>query len=124
MNIIFGPVPDEVLQKYTVLELDTFVDSQKRIATAWCVLETIPLAELLNLSSQLELHSRLLEQYRKRNWEYCQDALNYLQGKWNREVDSFYDIFSERIKDLMLQDLPESWSGFLPVADHISNSSL
>ena len=49
MNIIFGDnVAELAREKYTVLELDTFlVDGQT--ATAYAIVEKIPLLEMTNL---------------------------------------------------------------------------
>ena len=52
MNIIIDPDQLETYQqKYTVLELDTFViEDRDQTATAYAIVDKIPLLEMTNLS--------------------------------------------------------------------------
>lgn len=111
MNIIFGAsAAQQAQEKYIVLELDTFqVDQQ--LTTTYALVEKVPLMEMTSLDQFKELHSNLLAEYRKRNWKYCKDAMEHLQGKWNGELDTFYTVLSERIEDLQTQLLSDDWSG-------------
>jgi hypothetical protein len=113
MNIIFGAsAAQQAQEKYIVLELDTFqVDQQ--LTTTYALVERVTLMEMLSLDKFKELHSNLMREYRKRNWKYCQDATEHLQGKWNGELDSFYTILSERIQDLKTQSLGDDWTGVI-----------
>jgi len=113
MNIIFGDsVAQQAGEKYTVLELDTFlVDNQPN--TAYALVEQVSLTEIITLDKFKELHSNLLKEYRKRNWEYCEDAIEHLQGKWNGELDTFYSELLNRIQDLKTQSLPDDWTGVI-----------
>lgn len=113
MNIIFGiesVTPFE--ERYTVLELDTFVlHPTDEVVTAYCLVETIPVQEMPAVESLKDLHSTLMAEYRKRNWHYCEDAIAHLTGKWNSELDSFYIELLQRIMKLKQEDLPEDWTG-------------
>ena len=113
MNIIFGDnVADQARQKYTVLELDTFTVEEKNItATAYAVVEQIPLLEIAGLESFKDLHNNLMQEYRKRNWKYCEDAMEHLRGKWNGELDTFYTELHDRIQTFKAQVLPDDWTG-------------
>ena len=113
MNIIFGtPAAQQAREKYIVLELDTFqVDQQ--LTTTYALVEQVSLTEMLSLDQFKELHSNLLVEYRKRNWKYCKDAMEHLQGKWNGELDTFYTVLSDRIEDLQTQSLGDDWSGVI-----------
>ena len=115
MNIIFGDnVADQAREKYTVLELDTFVFEQKDItATAYAVVEQVSLQEMINIERFKELHANLMLEYRKRNWKYCEDAIGHLQGRWNTELDTFYTEIYDRIQSLKAQSLPDNWNGFV-----------
>ena len=77
MNIIFGDnVAAQAREKYTVLELDTFVFEQQDItATAYAVVDQVPLMEIVNIESFKNLHANLMLEYRKCNWKYCEDAI-------------------------------------------------
>jgi hypothetical protein len=115
MNIIFGDnIAELAREKYTVLELDTLVMSgPDQTATAYAIVEKIPLQEMSTLDSFKDLHHNLLKEYRKRNWEYCEDAIKYLQGRWNSEVDTFYSELYDRIQSLKTQSLSNDWTGFI-----------
>jgi hypothetical protein len=68
MNIIFGDnVAELAREKYTVLELDTFLINDQT-ATAYAVVEQIPLQELTSIDQFKTLHQNLMVEYRKRNW--------------------------------------------------------
>ena len=92
MNIMFeDSITDEVKSKYMLLELDTFYFSDiDRTKTAYCLIESAPIQEMFNIEKSIELHNNLIKNYKLRNWKYCQDALEHLMGRWNKELDSFY----------------------------------
>ena len=115
MNIIFGDnVADLAREKYTVLELDTFlVEGRNQTATAYAVVEQIPLHELTALDQFKSLHENLMIEYRKRNWKYCEDAIEHLKGKWNQDLDTFYTEIYDRIQLLKEQSLSDDWNGFV-----------
>jgi hypothetical protein len=115
MNIIFGLKSVESFEeRYTVLELDTFLlQPTNEVVTAYCLVETIPIQEMPAVDSLKELHSNLMAEYGKRNWRYCEDAIAHLTGKWRGELDSFYGELLQRIMKLKQTDLPEDWTGQL-----------
>jgi len=69
--------------------------------------------ELPLTESKKDLHSNLLIEYRKRNWNYCQQALDHLMGSWNKELDSFYDDLRNRIDAFSENDPPADWDGII-----------
>ena len=113
MNIIFGDsAAQQAREKYIVLELDTFqVDQQ--LTTTYALVEKVPLMEMTSLDQFKELHNNLLSEYRKRNWKYCEDAIEHLKGKWNGDLDTFYTVLTERIQDLKTQSLDSTWAGVI-----------
>ena len=122
MNIIFGTEMAKTAQdRYTVLELDTFnLVPTDEIITAYCLVDTIPIQELPSIKSHRDLHANLLVEYRKRNWKYCEDAIEYLTGKWGSEVDTFYSELHQRIQNLKQTDLAEDWTGHLDKTVEVS----
>jgi hypothetical protein len=116
MNIIFGDnVAELAREKYTVLELDTFViEDRDQTATAYAIVERIPLLEMTTLPHYQDLHENLMREYRKRNWKYCEDAIGHLQGQWGTELDSFYSELHQRVQNLKTQSLDDSWTGAIP----------
>jgi len=113
MNIIFGTeMAQQAQARYTVLELDTFnLLPTNEVVTAYCLVETIPIEEMLAVESLKDLHSNLMIEYRKRNWRYCEDAIAHLTGKWHGELNSFYTEMYRRIQTFKQTDLPEDWTG-------------
>ena len=115
MNIILDEAQVKLMkQKHTVLELDTFrlMPSQQTV-TAWCVVETIPLMEMALIDNHRRLHQDLMENYRKQNWSFCEQALEHLLGKWNSELDSFYQDIHSRIEKFKSQELGSKWNGII-----------
>ena len=111
MNIIFGDnIAELAREKYTVLELDTFI-IEDQTATAYAVVEKIPLQEMATLDQFKTLHENLMVEYRKRNWKYCEDAMEHLKGRLNTELDTIYSEIYNRIQDLKTQLLPDDWIG-------------
>ena len=115
MNIIFGDnIAELAREKYTVLELDTLVMSgPDQTATAYAIVEKIPLQEMSTLDRFRDLHDNLMKEYRKQNWKYCEDAIKHLQGRWNSELDTFYSELYDRVQGLKSQSLDDSWTGFV-----------
>jgi len=113
MNIIFrDSIPQQVDDKYILLELDTFlIEGNALSKVAYAVVHQVPLTEMTTLHQFKELHSNLLTEYRRQNWKYCEDAMEHLQGKWNGELDTFYSELTSRIQELKTQSLPSDWTG-------------
>ena len=106
MHIIMGDqITTELQDKYIILELDLFqTASQDAAVSAYCLVENVPLAELPQADQWQDLHQKLIENYRAANWKFCEDALEHLEGRWNGEVDTFYQTLRDRIQDLRGQD--------------------
>lgn len=115
MNIIFGI--NEVNQlrgKYIVLELDTVTIKSSNPITAYCVIENLPLDELSRVDNLKKIHEELMENYRKRNWNFCIQAIDKLTGFWGTQIDSFYEILRNRITGYIESEPDESWTGVIP----------
>jgi hypothetical protein len=115
MHIIFGSIDKELSDKYTVLELDTVKTPSGQLVQHWCLIENVPLNEYNMLDLNKDLHAQLIEKYRQRNWEFCRAAIESLTGKWNGEVDSFYEEISKRIERFTQNPPDESWDGYWAV---------
>lgn len=112
MHIIFGKEQaDELSNKYTVLELDTFqFGTDGPVVTAYCTVETIPLEELAMLSATQAQHEHLLINYRMRNWADCLVGIDQLLGKWRGELDSFYTDLRSRAQSYLVNSPKSEWS--------------
>lgn len=113
MHIIFGDeIGQAAAEKHIVLELDTFeIKGKESPMTAYALVENVPLQDMPTLSHFHNLHTNLMIEYRKRNWKYCEDAMEHLQGKWNGHLDTFYTELHTRIQQLKTESLPNNWSG-------------
>lgn len=97
MHIITDSEAAEKLKEnYTVLELETFEKNGHRV-TAYCVVPEIPILELPLLDHHKQLHADFIAEYNKGNFKYCEDAVEHLRGKFNGDLDSFYDIIIQKI---------------------------
>ena len=114
MNIIFKENSDEIAKKYVVLDLDTFSIPDGSTHTVCCVVENIPITELSETENLKALHSALIENYAKKNWIDCEQAIGQLMGKWGGEVDSFYTDLQSRIGLLKTMTLPDTWTPVIP----------
>ena len=112
MNIIFGEPAKDLANKFTILELDTIkLAGTDQTFKTYCVIESIPLMDFPKVESQAKLHHDMLQGYRRREWDYCESAISHLTGKWNGEVDSFYQVLKQRIQELRESELPDNWDG-------------
>lgn len=111
MNIIFGSEnAEKILEKYTVLELDTFkFPDQEDDVVAYCVVDSIPLEELAQSALNLETHGKMIEAFKTQNWNLCLDLIDTLQGLWNGDVDTYYDDVRERVQGYV-KNPPDNWT--------------
>ena len=114
MHIIFGDSLHLIPEKFTILELDTFVlpPDHKKV-TSYCVVEKIALHDFPVLESYKKVHADLMQAYRDQNWEYCEHAIKGLLGRWNGEVDSFYDTLFVRVQELKANPPDNGWTGYI-----------
>lgn len=124
MNIVLGEQSVADLdQRYVVLELDTFlVNDRPDPVTSYCVVDSLPIDEIPLQQQWSELHSKLMENYRRKNWNFCLQALEHLQGRWNGNLDSFYQIMQQRIESLSQRELEPDWDGVIDRRFSSSNS--
>lgn len=115
MNIVVGKENVESLrEKFTVLELDSFrFDENLDPVTVYCVIDVVPLSELPQSSQYEDLHNNMIKYFRQRHWDYCEQAIEHLRGKWNGTMDSFYDEITKRIETYKNQEPSDEWDGVL-----------
>jgi hypothetical protein len=114
MNIILKQHLNDEYSKYTVLDLDTFELADGTKHTACCVVENTPVQELAELPSLKLMHENLMKNLALKNWNFCEQAIEHLTGKWGGEVDTFYAELKTRIDRLKTMDLDDSWSPAIP----------
>lgn len=125
MNIIFHPEQVQAIRdqgNHTILELDRIRPAPgAEPVTAYCVVSEIPLTELNLTQAYVTWHQEMLAAYRAKHWPECVRALNMLSGKFNGELDTFYNELRERIRLYMKSDPGPDWQGiFEPWANPVS----
>lgn len=123
MYIIFGEEQAVALsKKYTVLELDTFKFVPSGInSTAYAVVENIPIDDLPQLSFQKALHQNLMENYRKQDWNFCEQAIENLAGKFGGDLDTFYIELQSRINNYKDNDPGTDWQSAIERTDPLQS---
>lgn len=115
MHIILQTeITNEIKQKYILLELDSFrftADSEP--VTAYCLVEQLDLNDMLVMQQYLDLHDNLMSHYRQQHWHYVEQAIEHLMGRWNNQLDSFYQDLLARVNHLRDQTLSKSWDGMI-----------
>lgn len=97
MHIILGQEPAEKLREnYTILELETFVHNGQEIP-AFCVVDQVPLGDLPVLDQHVSMHNSFLTEYKNKNFDKCMELVSQLKGKFNGDLDSFYDELMNRV---------------------------
>lgn len=116
MHIILGE-PDAVYleDRYTLLPLDQFRLQSKDIAQSYCVLDkdNVAFDQINRLDELANLHRNLMENYYKKNWNYCEQALEHLKGAWKGTVDTFYDEIESRVTKYKEEDPGDDWDGII-----------
>ncbi len=113
MHIIFGQQSaEQAKEKYTVLELDRIrLEPLGPVIDTYCVIENVPIEEIAQLENYQRLHTKLMENYRRKDWNFCEQALEHLHGRWGGVANSFYDEISNRIAKYKEQDPGDDWDG-------------
>ena len=112
MNIVLGfEQAQDLANRYVVLPLDSFqIPGRSDPVTSYCVVENAAIADLTKLESLISLHGKLMSNYGKKNWNFCEQAIEHLRGRWNGELDSFYDDLIGRINQFKERDPGPDWS--------------
>ena len=115
MNIILGKENIGIIDdRYLILELDTVqVAGHNEAITAYCVIEKLPLTEVVTLEEFQCLHQNLIRNFKLKNWNYCRNAIEHLHGHWNNELDTFYDSIIDRVNKYELEDPGPDWTGVI-----------
>lgn len=92
MNVIFDRnIAQELKSRYLILELEP-IEYQGNLVECFCLVsnESIPISEIPSLEHFSKLHDLLIENFRKKNFQFCRDIIEHLRGKFGGELDSFY----------------------------------
>jgi len=111
--IVLGPVTAERLgSDYFTLELDCIAVKGKKdgvnIFTVFYNPEESKMAEWLH---NKQLHSMMLDYYRKQEWKKAEALIETLKGKFDGHMDHYYELWIERIAEMRVAGLPSDWDG-------------
>lgn len=116
MNVLLeNQLTDQIKEQFILLELDTFdQDGLREPVKAYAVIsnENVPVQEFAQLNNMVTLHNTMMLEYHKKNLSFCEQALEHLKGKWSGELDSFYDVFENRVNQYKKVD---NWSSIIKV---------
>jgi len=114
MNIIFGDSVDTLPDHYIKLELDTFrVNDSNNTVTAYCLVEKLAPDEFITMDSYKKIHADLLDAYRKQHWNYCEQAIAGLMGRWGGELDTFYIDLLDRVSKHKENGVLDNWTAMI-----------
>lgn len=102
MQVIFGKATaEQVRERYTVLELETFHANGQDIA-AFCVVpsDKIPLEDIRQVDELKNLHREFIDSYNSANYEEVKTLYKQLHGRWSGELDSFYDTILNKVSSI------------------------
>ena len=100
----------ELESKYTLLEVDKIkLHPDEDAIQAYCVLDNIPIDELPKIDEFKNLHQKLMENYSKRDWNFCEQALEHLTDRWGGQMNTFYAEISTRVAKYKENDPGENW---------------
>jgi len=113
VKIVLGPVTAERLgDEYFTLELDCIaVKGKTEGVTIYTIFQNPSESEKSEWVLGKELHGLMLDYYRKQQWERAAGLVNSLKGYFNKQMDSYYDIWLERIEEMKDAKLPSDWDG-------------
>ena len=57
------------------------------------------------------LHNKMHDDYRNQKFEQAIAKCNKLKGKFDGQIDGYYDMWIERCEYMQTQDLPKDWNG-------------
>ena len=58
-----------------------------------------------------EIHDHMHTTYREQNFKRAIELCDLLKGKFDGQMDAYYDMWKERCEYMMTQDLPADWNG-------------
>ncbi len=111
MQIIYGKQNVEALEdRYTVLELDTFLIGEDQL-TAYCILEVdaIAMNQMAEIQHWKKIHEDMIHGYKTKQWSFVKDCIVNLRGKFGNDIDTFYDVLNLRIKPFLTAQEPSNW---------------
>jgi len=111
--IVLGQITAErVGDEYFTLPLDCIAVKGKKEGVNISTVFYNPLPEQkTDWEHDRQVHGLMLEYYRKQDWSKASALVEALKGKFNGQMDQYYNIWQERIKEMTNAGLSEDWDG-------------
>lgn len=62
-------------------------------------------------NAALKRHNDMLSLYRAQEWDFAKLIITELRGKFDGQMDHYYDLWVERIEEMRNAGLPKDWDG-------------
>lgn len=112
VRIILGEKTSSATKdNYFILELDSIAVKGK---TEGVNIFTVLVADNTAIPEYLvsrEHHDVMLSCYRKQQWDTALALIDDLKGEFDCQMDNYYDMMIERIKELRESKIPSDWDG-------------
>lgn len=99
MQLIFSrEAAEQLRERYTVLELETF-DVEGKQLEVFCVVpaEKIALTEITTVDHSTKMHNEFVAALKNKDYKLCRDLYVHVMGRFGGELDSFYEEILKRI---------------------------
>lgn len=113
VKIVLGPqTAEQVKDEYFILELDCIaVKGKKQGVRVFTVLEPDTEDKILQWFTVKEQHEIMLTNYRAQDWVGAAKLCGRLKGEFDGQMDYYYNMMIDRIKDLRQANLSKDWDG-------------
>ncbi len=111
VKIVLGPKTAQLVKdEYYVLELDCIaVKGKTEGVHIYTVLGRLD--EVSADHADHQMHDAMLALYRKQKFDQAIKMCGELKGRFNGEMDHYYDAWTERCKEMKHAGLPQDWDG-------------
>jgi adenylate cyclase len=109
--IVLGPVTAErVSDEYFTLPLDCIAVKGKKEGLN--IFTTLGRTDELNIpQNDIQMHVAMLQLYRQQKFDMVIKFCNDLIGRFNGQMDHYYELWIERCEEMKNANLPEDWDG-------------
>lgn len=113
VKIVLGPVTAERLSdEYFTLELDCIaVKGKTEGVRIYTVFFNPNNSNKVNWNSSREIHNTMLRAYRNQQWSVAIELVEQLKGSFDHQMDEYYGIWLDRIREMSKSNLPKNWDG-------------